>query len=179
MNDSWGQMTDPLRGAFEVAHKCCGFKDASDRTNCDATQIASAVSCSLILNDKQEGLLKWLCIALFGFAVLSFVNYLLAYGLIREYAKARRQFKQRENERKQPIAAKSTQNGKKEEIKMKYTAQEPETLKTAPMFEVKKANHGFLPGFLKATPKPVVKAQEDRSTGSMLTYEEISAKYRK
>lgn len=179
MNDSWGQMTDSLRGAFEVAHKCCGFKEPSDRTSCDATKIMNSVSCSSILNDRQEVLLKWLCIALFGFAALSFVNYLLAYGLIREYAKARRQFKQRENERKQPTPTKSAQNGKKEEIKMKYSAQEPETMKTAPMPEAKKANLGFLPQFLKSTPKPVVKAQEDRSTGSMLTYEEISAKYRK
>ena len=92
-------MSDSLRDAFETAHNCCGYKSTSDRTSCPESRAATAVSCSTNLSGRQAQLLNWLAISLFSFAVLMFINYLVAYVLIKRYAKARKQFKQQEYER--------------------------------------------------------------------------------
>lgn len=163
-------MSESIRDAFETAHSCCGFKNTSDRTSCPESRLETSVPCSTKLSGRQEELLTWLAISCFAFALLTFINYLVSYGLIQQYVKARRIFKQRESDRKRQSSDAN------EQIRKKYAKKnaEEETLKSV------KSSADFLPTFLKPTPKPVIskEAKEPRSNGSLLTYEEIAAKYR-
>lgn len=180
MDGTWNDLSEGLRDAFETAHNCCGFKDPNDRTSCPESRVSTAVACSTKLSGRQNDLLTWLSAALFTFAVLTFLNYLVAYSLTRQYAKAKRQFKMREAERKKSAA--ESKGDKTSAIKKKYSIDEKAT--DEPLKSVfvppQRDNLKFLPDFLKPTPKPVISKASNipRSTGSMLTYEEIAAKYK-
>ena len=175
MDGAWNDLSEGLRDAFETAHSCCGFKSTNDRTMCPESRVSTAVACSTKLSGRQNDLLNWLTAAIFTFAMLTFLNYLVAYSLTRQYAKAKRQFKLKEAERRKSAAGAKTD--KSSEIKKKYSIDEKSTdepLKS--VFVPPQRDHlKFLPEFLKPTPKPSL---SPKSTASMLTYEQIAAKYR-
>ena len=172
MNDSWNDLSQTMRDTFETANNCCGFKTPQDRTGCSEERISNSIACSTKLSGRQNNLLMWLAVAVFVFAILSFLNYLVAYQLIREYKRVNREFKQRQNERLSTKYSKSANSPRE-------NAENP--LKTVKL-EKSKSPLSYLPQFFKPTPKPVISQNGmdiPRSSGTMLTYEEIAAKYRK
>lgn len=181
MDATWNDLKEGMRDAFETAHNCCGFKDTSDRTSCPESRASTAVACSTKLSGRQNDLLTWLIAALFTFALVSFLNYLVAYVLTRQYSKAKREFKLKQAERRK--AAESAKGDKTFEIKKKYSLDEKakeskdaEPLKTV---SIQKDKLKFLPDFFKPTPKPIISQNGNiPRSESKLTYEEIAAKYK-
>lgn len=172
MDEAWNDLSQTMRNTFETSNNCCGFKSPQDRTGCSEERITNAVACSTKLSGRQNSLLLWLVGAVFIFAILSFVNYLVSYQLIRAYNRAKKEFNNRQAER---IAAKNSRRIDEE------TAADPGALKTVKL-EMNKSSMSYLPDFLKPTPKPTIcksGSEAHRSSGTSLTYEEIAAKYRK
>jgi len=127
---------------------------------------------------RQAELLKWLCVVMFIVAVLIFINYLVAYWLVRQYAKSRRNFEQTRVEAKERV-----ESGKK--LTKASKSSEPDLIGSSMKSVKLNDNVGpgslkYLPDFLKPTPKPKIISGSNfpRSTGSMLTYDQIAAKYR-
>jgi hypothetical protein len=184
MNAAWDGLTDPLRDAFETANGCCGFNDTRDRTVCSEAKIANSVSCSVVTTDRQENLFQWISASLFVFALITFVSYLLAHSLFKQYQKARKQFRLREIERKRDLTNDVSKTG---EIRKKYAANEDSEKSIAKTSSMKSGSTDsktpkFLPAFFKPTPKPEIKTDPTesapRSSGTLLTYDEIASKYR-
>lgn len=175
MSLEWDKLSGPSRDAFETAHGCCGFNNPRDRTGCSEDKLISAVACSVKTTARQEQLFRWICVAVFVFATATFVNYLLAYNLVQQYDRVRKQFRQRESQRKKESGSSKAN----EEIRAKY-ANDVESVKSAPLSPKEAKNFGFLPEFLRPTPRPIIKRDVEgpRSSGSMLTYEQIAKKYR-
>lgn len=171
MDAAWNDLSQTMRDTFETANNCCGFKSPQDRTGCSEERIANSVACSSKLSGRQGNLLMWLAVAVFIFAVLAFLNYLVAYQQIREYKRAKREFKTRQSDK---ISTKYTKS-----IKSPRKNDEETTTKSV---KIDGSKFSYLPDFFKPTPKPVISPNESnipRSSGTMLTYEEIAAKYRK
>ena len=171
MDAAWNDLSQTMRDTFETANNCCGFKSPQDRTGCSEERMANSVACSSKLSGRQEDLLMWLAVAVFIFAILAFLNYLVAYQLIREYKRAKREFKTRQSDKITTKYAKSIKSPRKND--------EETTMKSV---KVDGSKFSYLPDFFKPTPKPVISRNESdipRSSGTMLTYEEIAAKYRK
>lgn len=184
MDTNWNDLSEGTRDAFETANKCCGFKSVRDRTSCSESRASTAVACSTKLSGRQNDLLTWLIVALFSFALLTFLNYLVSRALTRQYAKAKREFKLKQEERKKSAA--ETRGDKAFEIKKKYSMDEKasagtvksidEPLKTVSTEQDKLK---FLPDFLKPKPKSNIPKDENiPRSSSKLTYEEIAAKYK-
>lgn len=179
MDTTWNDLTEGLRDAFEIAHNCCGFRSTNDRTSCPESRASAAVACSTKLSGRQNDLLTWLIAALFIFALVSFLNYLITYALTRQYAKAKREFKLKQSERKK--SATETKGDRSSEIKKKYSIDEKAT-RDEPMrtVSIQQDKLKFLPEFLKPTPKPIIISEGSSipRSSSKLTYEEIAAKYK-
>lgn len=174
MDEAWNDLSQTMRDTFETSNNCCGFKSPQDRTGCSEERIANSVACSTKLSGRQNNLLLLLIAAVFIFAILSFVNYLVSYQLVREYKRAKKEFKNRQSER---ISNKYSKNlrGNDEEIGGNAAVK---TVK----IENSKSAMSYLPDFFKPTPKPMISkagTEAPRSSGTSLTYEEIAAKYRK
>ena len=182
MDTTWNDLTEGLRDAFETAHNCCGFKDTSDRTSCSESRASTAIACSTKLSGRQNDLLTWLIAALFIFALVSFLNYLVAYTLTRQYTKAKREFKLKQSERRKSAA--ETKGDKTSEIKKKYSIDEratpaEATIEPLKTVSIQQDKLKFLPDFFKPMPKPVVSQGSNiPPSASKLTYEEIAAKYK-
>ncbi len=179
MDESWNEMTNLLKDAFETVHNCCGFNSVGDRSNCSELKQSTSRACSGLMIARQEELLKWLCAGLFSVSVVGFLNYLVSYSLTRQYSKSRRQFQQANldfsKERNQPG---QTKDSRKTDT---TTAKQEQPLKTSKLGHGSSAGMKYLPDFLKPVPKPKITSESTlpRSTGSMLTYEQIAAKYRR
>jgi hypothetical protein len=180
MDATWNELMEGTRDAFETAHNCCGFLNTSDRTSCPESRASAAVACSTKLSGRQSELLTWLIAALFTFALVSFLNYLVSHALTRQYTKAKREFNLKQAERRK--AAAETKGDKTFEIKKKYSRDEKsvETPEAEPLKTVSTQQDKlkFLPNFMKPTPKPVISQGSNiPRSDSKLTYEEIAAKY--
>ena len=95
MDSAWNDLSQTMRDTFETANKCCGFKFPQDRTGCSEERIANSVSCSTKLNERQQLLLLWLASAVFILTIISFLNFMIAHQLVREYKKAKREMKEK------------------------------------------------------------------------------------
>ncbi len=175
-NTAWDELSESSRNAFETAYSCCGFKDSSDRTACSADKIANTRACSLQLSGRQKKILKFLIAGCVITGVISFLMYMLACGLIRLYKKAQLRFKQQQAQLriKAAIDRATAVPEEKDEIASK------EVVKTSLLKRQESRQAGnFLADLFKPVPKPIKNTDRTaKSSGSNLTYEEISAKYR-
>lgn len=199
MDAAWNDLSSSLKSAFENAHNCCGFKNTSDRTNCTESRASTATACSLVMTGKQSNLLTWLAVALLSAATLSFINYFISYGLVRQYAKVHRDFKQRQINVKDPKKGREGDDGASvittgkydSDLKKKYEFSRGRndeeflksvSLKNEPIENKKNNSYNTFKNYFKSSQKLNDNSPKDnipKSTGSMMTYEQIAAKYRK
>ena len=184
MDNSWNELTEPLREVFETVNNCCGFESTTDRTNCSVSRASSAVACSTKMSQRQEKLLTWLAAALFVFAVLTFLSYLVSHTLVIQYEKARKAFKTRQELRTKKPEDDGTMASKRNEsdLKTKYSIDrkdiDEESLRSVTTNDnATERSFKYLPNFMKSMSQKKVN-NAPRSTGSILTYEEIASKYR-
>ena len=195
MDTAWNNLSSSLKSKFENSHNCCGFKSTMDRTNCTDSRASTASACFSIMTGKQSNLLTWLAIALFSAALVSFINYLISCSLVRQYAKAHQDFKNRQLDVKDRKKKKEEDDGASVNTTKKYDTD------LNRKYEI--LSHGSKPGeesiksvnlnndssifdnfknYFKFSRKSDSKNPNEnipKSTGSMLTYEQIAAKYRK
>lgn len=196
MDTAWNNLSSSLKSMFENAHNCCGFKSTTDRTNCTDSRSSTATACSLVMTGKQSNLLTWLAIALFSAAMVSFINYLISYSLVHQYAKAHQDFKHRQLDVKDRKKKKDGDDGSSVITTRKYDSDvnkksefshgskpDEESIKSVSLNNDSSTFDNFK-NYFKISRKSdnknlSPKENIPKSTGSMMTYEQIAAKYRK
>ena len=146
---AWNDLSQTMRDTFETTNNCCGFQKSARsnwllrRANCKFSRMFKQTEW------KTGKFVKWLAVAVFIFAILAFLNYLVAYQLIREYKACQREFKTRQSDKITTKYAKSIKSP------VKWWRNNNEKCE-----KLMDQNFVFTVDFFKPTPKPVISRNE-------------------